>query len=131
MTIWMIPPAPHRDGIPSLPQPPMLPRRVKAIVDDEGHRHLGQGQRPHHLAYGGQTGERTNSSFSLIIVALNVMVITCYFNLIERLFGKHQLHLRTDLPVGGIIWGGHVVVGRQLCIHWQLAEVKDLADTAT
>jgi hypothetical protein len=31
-------------------------------------------------------------------------------NLIERLFGKHQLHLRPNLPVSAVIRGYHVVI---------------------
>ena len=43
---------------------------------------------------------------------------------------KHQLYLEPDLPVGGVIRSLEIVVGRELRIYRQLAQVEDLTDAA-
>src|SRR5208282_735425 len=47
------------------------------------------------------------------------------------LLWKHELHLRSDLPIRAEIRFRYVVVRRQLCIHRQLAQMEDFAHTAT
>jgi hypothetical protein len=44
--------------------------------------------------------------------------------------GKHELHLGANLPVRPVVRRDHVVIGGELRIHWQFAEVEDLADAA-
>src|SRR4051794_30088634 len=45
-------------------------------------------------------------------------------------FREHQLNLEPDLPVGSVVGSNGVVVGRELRVHRQLAQMKDLADAA-
>src|SRR5687768_13478183 len=42
--------------------------------------------------------------------------------------GEHELHLRADLPVRTVVGSHHVVVGADLRVHRQLAEMEDVAD---
>src|SRR5258708_5871713 len=61
--------------------------------------------------------------YRFTIVAMRLMI--------RRLFRKHELHLRPDLPIRPEIGLDHIVVGRYLRVHRQLAEMKNLADATT
>src|SRR5437773_3818269 len=51
-------------------------------------------------------------------------------NVNSKLFWKHELHLRADLPIGPEVGLSYVVIRGHLRIHRQLAEVEDVADAA-
>src|SRR5260221_12344021 len=51
--------------------------------------------------------------------------------MMRRLLREHQLHLRPNLPIRPEIGLDHIVVGRYLRVHRQLAEMKNLADATT
>src|SRR5215831_16278706 len=66
------------------------------------------------------------------ITASTTMMVNTRFILVScrRSFREHELYLRADLPVGSEVRSYDVVIRRDLRIHRQLADVKDLADAA-